>query len=306
MVVCRLGSVLESFRSWRLIGVFVPYRSRSVWPQSESMGRDDDNHDLQTGLDPPEMTLAEGEAQLDQREVNVAEGEARLAQREELYLQREQAVARRELAADERERLADEREGAADEREKIADQREHAADEREKLADQRERTTDEREARLDALERELHERARKAGLPVATIEEAVREAIRRGHALLARSAASLDRSEAALDRASTRNHRQQRKIQREMAASERLLNRAMAPPTKNPDSTSTTGQLDALRQQLVDTARTLAAAEDESARVHEDIAAHRPDKAVESRHVAEQARAGAQRAREIADNYSPP
>ncbi len=48
------------------------------------------------------------------------------------------------------------------------------------------------------------------------------------------------------------------------------------------DSTSTTRRLDGLRQQLADTARTLAAADDELARVHEDIAAHRPDKAVVS------------------------
>ena len=139
-----------------------------------------------------------------------------------------------------------------------------------------------------------------------TIEERAREAIQRGRTRLAASAAHLDRSKAALSRTSARNHPQQDEIQRAIADSERQRNRAMAAPAGDPDPDSANERLVGLRQQLADKARKLAAAEDETARLHEDIAAHRPDKTVEARHIAGQARAAAQRAREIADNLSPP
>ncbi|MEG8179755.1 hypothetical protein GZH49_14575 [Nocardia terpenica] len=60
----------------------------------------------------------------------------------------------------------------------------------------------------------------------------------------------------------------------------------------------------AARDNLVQTAERLAVTEDRAADLFDDLAARRPDRAEPIGHLAERARAGARRAREIADHFS--
>ncbi len=205
-----------------------------------------------------------------------------------------------ERAADERQRLADQRERRADERERIASGREAVADERERQADQREREADRREAALterqreiDERERELDRRGRVLGEAVETLAQRTLETIERSRALLALSGQRLNRQEAAVMRVEAHRERHQAEIDRGAAEGERVRAAALPDPGKAIERAK------ALRKQALAAMEAFAANEEEIARVHEQLAARRPERRDEFRHTAELARTMARRARDL-------
>lgn len=199
----------------------------------------------------------------------------------------------REYAADERQERADEREHQANERDSQADERERQADEREARADERERQADERERLADEREQNLEERGQSLGRAIDDLEQRTRATIERSRALLVRSGKKLDRQEEQLTRSHERRDRQQAEINRASAETERGLTAQM------PDSDAILKRSRQLRTQALTTIEAFAASEEQVARVHEELAASRPNQRQEYRRVAEQARATARRAREI-------
>jgi hypothetical protein len=173
-------------------------------------------------------------------------------------------------AADGREVTADERERRADERERRADEREALADERERLADERDRLADERERHLDGLAQQLGVRS------VIQLRRG-HEAITRSRAMLSRGKDHLDRSEAALGREAASADRDQADVDRATAQSERELAR---PPA---DAHELVDQAGALRRHLFAMAADLAAAEEEAARIHDELGAHHSEQANDDR-----------------------
>ncbi|MGA6161452.1 hypothetical protein [Amycolatopsis magusensis] len=117
------------------------------------------------------------------------------------------SLAERSRAADERDRLADEWDRLADERERAADDRERRADERETAADAREKSLDHQQQRLDEYNRQRATRS------LETIELA--------RASLERSWQRLARAEDAARSEAHRAAREQTKIDRETATSDR-------------------------------------------------------------------------------------
>ncbi len=198
---------------------------------------------------------------------------------------------KRERLADERERLANERQRKADEREAVADERERLADEREAVADERERLANEREKHLDEFGEEL-------GVLSASRQERAFEAIKRSRALLSASGSRLDRGEAALRRASARAERDQADIDRAAAESEREL------AHQRPDLREQIERAKALRKRMAELAALLAATEDKVAQVHEDLAAHSPQRESEYRRTAEEARKAADHARKVQRQFA--
>ncbi|MFE0022389.1 hypothetical protein [Amycolatopsis sp. NPDC059021] len=201
----------------------------------------------------------------------------------------------------EQEVAADEREQAADERELAADEREQAADVRERIADDRESRADAREEELAGWEQRLDRRDRVRGAPVASSWERGQEATVRARALLVASMARLDRSEEALRRARQWQEREQDAVDREVAASRREL--------PSSQERQTTGALlaaaaEALRTQLVATARELAEVE-ESVADHHDRLAKADSGGGEDLRRAEAARTRALTARETAERFLP-
>ena len=185
-------------------------------------------------------------------------------------------------ASNQREALADERERAAGEREARANERERLADEREALANERERKADEREQDLD-------KRGRALGLGVETLEQRTLETIAR----LAVSAQRLSREEAGLKRDEARRGRQQAEIDRASAESGRGLVAWL------PDPHRLVKNAEELRKQALTAIEALARTEEEIARVHEELAASRPDRRDEYQRTAEQACRTAGKAREV-------
>jgi hypothetical protein len=217
-----------------------------------------------------------------------------------------EAPAERELAVDERQReadrasLADEREYTADERERQADARERTADAREQTADNREQTADDREAQLDERqrqlderERSLNERAQRNGVAVDDLQQRVLANIERSRALLARTAQRLDRQEAGLRRAANYGEREQAEISRESAEVERRLVSALPDPSKAVDWATET------RARARNAIASFAAAQEEIARINEQLAARLPDHHDEYQRIAGQARETARKALEV-------
>ncbi|MFD9895080.1 hypothetical protein ACFWY9_37540 [Amycolatopsis sp. NPDC059027] len=204
-------------------------------------------------------------------------------------------------ARHEREQAADEREQAADEREQAADEREQAADVRERIADDREGRADVREEGLAGWERRLDRRDRVRGAPVASPWERGQEAAVRARALLTASMARLDRSEEALRRARQWQEREQDAVDREIAASRRERSSSL---DRQATGSLLAAAADALRTQLVATARELAEVEESFADHHDRLAQEDSDGAADRR-LAEAARARARVARETAERFLP-
>ena len=201
--------------------------------------------------------------------------------------QRERNAVVREALADLREGKADQREREADQREREADQREALADRREALADRRERETDEREEQMQALMGELR------GLVTGAHRDAV-EAIEGSLALLSASADSFQRSEDAVDRAAARRRREDAAIARAAAQDKRQQTYTSAA------GHGLTGQVREIRTRLSATVATFAEAEDNTARIFDQLAISHPGDVSAYQRRAQQARDAADRARALA------
>jgi hypothetical protein len=219
------------------------------------------------------------------------------AQREAMT-EHQHAADDRARVADERERLAEQREREANAREALADQRERRADEREREADRREAALNERQQEIDERERELDERGRELGAVVETLHQRALETVERSRALLALSGQRLNRHEAAVKRAEGYRERQQAELSRTLAESKRGHAAAL------PDPSEAIERARVLRAQATAAMESLAAREDEIARIFEELASRRPARRDEYRRTAEQARTGARRAREVLRKFT--
>lgn len=173
--------------------------------------------------------------------------------------------------------------------EALADQRERKADEREREADRREAALTRRQQETDERERALQERARRLGADFLTLEQRTLAAIKRSRALLALSEQRLDRREPAVKQVAAGRDRHQA----EVAASEREQAARLPDPSKRIERAKV------LRKWALATFEAFAANEEEIARIHEELAARRPERRDEYQCVAEQARAAARRARAV-------
>jgi len=213
--------------------------------------------------------------------------------------ERELAVDEREAELDERQRqadrasLADEREHTADAREQAADVRERTADAREHAADKREADLDERQRQLDERERRLDEQAQRTGAAVDDLQQRVLASIAQSRALLARSSQRLDRQEAGLRRVATYGERRQAEISRESAETERRLVSALPDPSKVVD------QAREIRMRARHAVQAFASAQEEIARINEQLAVRLPDYRDEYQRTAEQARETARKALDV-------
>ena len=124
------------------------------------------------------------------------------------------------------------------------------------------------------------------------------ETIRRSRALLEASGDRLDHQETAVRRTQARREREQAEVDRESAESGRDLG-AWLPDPGRPIERAL-----ALRKQALTAIEAFAANEDQVARVHEEIAASRPDRRDDYRRIAEQARSTARKAREILRSFT--
>ena len=226
-----------------------------------------------------------------------AEPASTASEREALTV-RERAADERQIKANDREHLADERNHWANERERLADERNHWANERERESDLRETLLDRRQRESDERERELDERGRQLGRAVASLEQRTLETIQRSRELLEASGHRLDRQEAAVKRTEARRERQQAEVDRESAETERDLGAWLPNPSRPIERAR------ALRKQALTAIEAFAANEEQVARVHEEIAASRPDRRDDYRRIAEQARLTARRAREILRSFT--
>ena len=220
-----------------------------------------------------------------ERELAVDEREAELDER--------QRQADRASLADEREHTADAREQAADVREHTADERERTADAREHAADKREADLDERQRQLDERERRLDEQAQRTGAAVDDLQQRVLASIAQSRALLARSSQRLDRQEAGLRRVATYGERRQAEISRESAETERRLVSALPDPSKVVD------QAREIRMRARHAVQAFASAQEEIARINEQLAVRLPDYRDEYQRTAEQARETARKALDV-------
>lgn len=186
---------------------------------------------------------------------------------------------RREQDAVVREALADLRERQADQREREADERERQADQREAVADRREREADEREEQMRALIGELR------GLVTGAHRDAL-EAIESSLGLLSASADSIQRGDEAVRRAAGRRSREEAASARAQVGRQR----AYSPPA---------GPAREIRARLSATIAAFAVAEDNTARIFDQLAAGHPDDPSAYQRMAQQAREAADRAREL-------
>ena len=160
-----------------------------------------------------------------------------------------------------------------------------------KLAvDEREAELDERQHQLDERERRLDERAQRNGAAVDDLQQRVLASIERSRALLVRSAQRLDRQEAGLRRTANHGERRQAEIKRESAGTERRLVYAM------PDSSKAVDRARETRTRARKAVEAFAAAQEEIARINEQLAARLPDHRDEYQRIAEQARETARKA----------
>jgi hypothetical protein len=165
-----------------------------------------------------------------------------------------------------------------------------ASNQRDGRAGEREREADRREA--DERERELDERGRALGWAVETLEQRTLETIERSRALLGYDVERLNREETAARRATERRARQQAQINRASAESERGL------AAWQPDPGVQVKRAQELRRQARTAIEAFSATEEQIARLHDELAASRPERRDEFRRTAEQARQVARQARE--------
>jgi hypothetical protein len=124
------------------------------------------------------------------------------------------------------------------------------------------------------------------------------ETVERSRALLALSGQRANRHEAAVKRAEACRERQQAELTRTLAESKREHAAAL------PDPSEAVERARVLREQAATAMESLAAREDEVARIYEELASRRPAHRDEYRRTAEQARAGARRAREVVRKFT--
>ncbi len=117
--------------------------------------------------------------------------------------------------------------------------------------------------------------------------------IQRSRALLARSAQRLDRQEAGLRRAAEDRERQQAEINRESADAERRLVSALPDPSKAVERAKE------VRTRARNAVEAFAAAQEEIARINQQLAARLPDHRDEYQRIAKQARETARKARDV-------
>jgi hypothetical protein len=199
---------------------------------------------------------------------------------------------RRERTATVREALADLREHEADQREREADQRDHEANEREATADQREHKANDREEQMQALIAELR-------VLVTGAHQDALEAIERSLALLSSPADAFQRSEEAVKRTAARRRRTEAANTRAAAQDKRQR----ATPAAG---RGVGGQVREIRTRLGDTVAAFAEAEDNAARIFDQLAVSHPESAGAYQHRAQQARDAAGRAREISRQLADP
>ena len=224
------------------------------------------------------------------RQGDARPGEAAQLQRSEQRQVEPQAARdadQRERNAVVREAIADLREGEADQREREADQREREADQRDALADRREREADERDEQMQALIGELR------GLVTGAHRDAV-EAIERSLSLLSGSAGSFQRSDEAVQRGTARRRREEAAIARVAAQDKRQQTYSSAA------GQGLAWQAREIRTRLSATVATFAEAEDNTARVFDQLAVSHPTDASAYQQRAQQARDAADRARALA------
>ena len=169
--------------------------------------------------------------------------------------------------------------GDAGRRDQDAVVREALADLRESQADQREREADEREEQMRALIGELR------GLVTGAQRDAL-EAIESSLGLLSASADSFQRGEEAVRRATGRRRREEAATARAQGGRRRAYSSAAGPARE-------------IRARLSATIAAFAVAEDNTARVFDQLAAGHPDDAGAYQRKAQQAREAADRAREL-------
>jgi hypothetical protein len=210
----------------------------------------------------------------------------------------EPAKPARRKPLEERERIADVREREANEREALADQRERKGDEREREADRREAALNQRQREIDERERELDEHRRALGEAVESLEQRALETVERSRALLALSGQRVGRHTAAVKRVQAHRERQQAELGRAVAEIRREHAAVL------PDPSEAIKRARVLREQAIGAMEALAANEDQIARIHEELAASLPERRGEYQRTAEQARAGARRARELVRKFT--
>ena len=124
------------------------------------------------------------------------------------------------------------------------------------------------------------------------------EAIERARVLTAETAERLNRREAAMNREVASDDRSQSEINRATARS------AQEQAGQLPDPRGPVERAEVLRRHLLATAGSLARAEEEVARIHEELADRDPDRSAEYRRVADEARELASRAAEVRQLFS--
>jgi hypothetical protein len=209
----------------------------------------------------------------------------------------DETSAQRQAMAD-REHAADDREHAADDREHAANEREHGADEREREADRRETALTERQRQIDERERELDERGQVLGGAVHSAEQRALETVERSRELLALSGPRVSRHEAAVRRTQQRQARKQAGLGRAVAEIKRDHAAVL------PDPGEAIERAKALRQQALAAMEAFAATEEDIACAYEQLAGRRPDHRDDYRHIAEQARTSARKAREALRRFN--
>jgi hypothetical protein len=171
------------------------------------------------------------------------------------------------------------------------DRREQRAEERDRVADEREQRADEREEHLVGLVADL-------AVLVADRHRRAQEAIERSRDRLAATRDRLGRSEAALLRSEASAARAQARIDWAASVRERELAR------QSPGAPVHTERAPVLRRHLSVTATALAAALEELAQIHEDLAGRDPPQASEYQGSAAAARNAAQQVRAIGRRFS--
>ncbi len=146
---------------------------------------------------------------------------------------------------------------------------------------------------LETRERSLGDRAQKLGVSVEDLQQRVLASIERSRALLARSAERLDRQEAGLARAANDRDRQQAEINRQSAEAERRLVSGLPDPSKAVERARE------VRTRARNAVEAFAAAQDEIARVNEQLAARVPERRDEYQQAADQARDTARKERHV-------
>lgn len=142
--------------------------------------------------------------------------------------------------------------------------------------------------------------AQEATIPQQTPDQRLAEMIERSNAWLASSTAWLDDNRTKIEIARGQVHRNQADLKRRKATTRRRTN---PPPRHAPPHPPVTYDPGGLRQRSAAIAAKFAETEDSIAEHHDQLATENPDRTAACQRIADEARAGARRAREIADYF---